>query len=111
MHYLVKDALDQIVDLRDPKRPASGAQRTYMEESASGFTARLREVAKNPKIIARLNAAIILARLATTGQGNAVDVLVEIIQDPKENDGVKLYALARVKGTLCLRARRQSIYG
>ena len=93
MHYLVKDALDQIVDLRNPKRPASGAQRTYMEEFGKRFTAHLREVAKNPKIIARLNAAIILARLATTGQGNAVDVLVEIIQDPKENDGVKLYAL------------------
>jgi hypothetical protein len=93
MHDLVKEALDQIVDLRDPKRPATAAQRTYMEEFGKRFTARLREVAKNPKIIARLNAAILLARLAAAGQESAVDVLVEIIQDPKENDGVKLYAL------------------
>lgn len=97
MHYLVKDAFDQIVDLRDPKKPATAAQRAYMEEFGKRFAACLREVAKNPKIIARLNAAMILARLAQAGQESAVDALVEIIQDPKENEGVKLYALRGVK--------------
>jgi hypothetical protein len=95
MHDLVKEALDQIVNVRDPKTTA--AQRTYMEEFGKRFTARLQEVVKNPKIIARLNAALILARLATAGQENAVDVLVEILQDPKENDGVKLHALRGIR--------------
>jgi hypothetical protein len=95
MHDLVKDAVEQIINVRDPKTTA--VQRTYMEEFGKRFTARLREVVKNPKIIARLNAAIVLARLAAAGQENAVDVLVEIIQDPKENDGVKLYALRGLK--------------
>ena len=64
-----------------------------MEEFGKRLTACLREVVKNPKVIARVNAAAILAQLARAGQDNAVDVLVEVLQDPKENDAVKLYAL------------------
>lgn len=97
MHDLVKEALEQIVDLRDPKKPPKPAERAYMEEFGKRFTACLREVVKNPKVIARVNAAIILAQLAKAGQENAVDVLVEILQDPKENDAVKLYALRGLK--------------
>lgn len=97
MHELVKEATDQILDLRDPKKPLTAAQRAYMEEFGKRLTACLHEVVKNPKIIARLNAAIILARLAETGQESAVDVLVEVLQDPKENDAVKLYALRGLK--------------
>ena len=102
MQVLVREALDQIVDLRDPKKPPSAGQRAYMEEFGKRFSACLREVAKNPKVIARLNAAIILARLAKAGTESAVDVLVEILQDPKENDGVKLYALRGLKEFLSL---------
>src|SRR5205814_1109271 len=82
-----------ILDLRDPKKPLSAGQRTFMEEFGKRLTTCLGEVVKNPKVIARVNAAMILARLvAATGQDSAVDLLVEIIRDPKENDGVKLYA-------------------
>ncbi|HLJ96811.1 MAG TPA: hypothetical protein VKU02_26795 [Gemmataceae bacterium] len=93
MHDLVREALEQIIDLRTPRKPPSAAERAYMEEFGKRFTACLREVAKNPKVIARVNAAVILAQLAKAGQDSAVDVLVEILQDPKETDGVKLFAL------------------
>jgi hypothetical protein len=93
MHDLVKEALDQIIDVRTPRKPPTPAEQAYMEEFGKRFTACLREVVKNPKVIARVNAAIILAQLARAGQDSAVDVLVEIIQDPKEGDAVKLYAL------------------
>jgi hypothetical protein len=93
MHDLVKEALDQIIDLRDPKKPATRAQQEYMKEFGKRFTSRLQEVVKNPKVIARMNAAIVLASLAASGQEDAVDVLVEVLQDPKENDAVKFYAL------------------
>jgi hypothetical protein len=93
MHDLVRQALDQIIDLRDPRKPATRAQQEYMKEFGKRFAARLQEVVKNPKVIARVNAAIILARLAKAGQEDAVNVLVEVLQDPKENDAVKLYAL------------------
>src|SRR5438552_9138584 len=102
MHDLVKEALDQIVDLRDPKKLSSAGQRANMEEFGKRLTACLREVAKNPKIIARVNAAVILAQLAKSGHESAVDVLVEILQDPKENDAVKLYALRGLKDTFAL---------
>jgi hypothetical protein len=97
MHELVREAAEQILDLRDTKRPPSAGQRVYMEEFGKRLTARLREVVKNPKVIARLNAAIILARLAEAGYEPALDVLAEVIQDPKENDGVKLYAFRGIR--------------
>jgi len=93
MHDLVKEAMDQIIDLRTPRKPPTAAERAYMEEFGKRLTVCLREVVKNPKVIARVNAAAILAQLAKAGQDNAVDVLVEILKDPKENDAVKLYAL------------------
>src|SRR5207302_1350086 len=72
--------------------------RAYMEEFGKRLTACLQEVVKNPKVIARLNAAVILARLAATGQENAVDVLVEILQEPNPKyEAVKLYALRGLK--------------
>src|SRR5207245_3888849 len=38
MHDLVKEALDQIIDLRDPKKPATRAQQEYMKEFGKRFT-------------------------------------------------------------------------
>jgi len=92
MHQLVKEALDQVLDPHDSHKPLNSQQQTFVEEFGKRFTERLHEVVKNPKPIARVNAASILARLAATGQEDAGDVLAEVIQDPKENDGVKLWA-------------------
>jgi hypothetical protein len=102
MRILVQQAVDQIIDLREPRKPATRAQQEYMKEFGKRFAARLHEVVKNPKIIARVNAAILLARLAKAGQEDVVDILAEVIQDPKEGDAVKLYALRGLKDFFAL---------
>jgi len=102
MHTIVKEALDQVLDPRDPRKTPTPQQQNFIEEFGKRFTDRLHEVVKNPKPIARVNAAIILARLAATGQENAGDVLAEVIQDPKENDGVKLWACFGLRDLLGL---------
>ena len=102
MHDLVRQAVDQIIDLRDPRKPATRAQQEYMKEFGKRFAARLHEVVKNPKIIARVNAALLLARLAKAGQEDILDILAEVVQDPKESDAVKLYALRGLKDFFAL---------
>jgi hypothetical protein len=100
MHYLVKEALDQIVDPR-VKAPTA-KQSEFKEEFDKRFVARLKEVVVNPKVIARVNAAMLLARLAATGTEEAVGVLADVIQDPKENDAVRLWALRGLKDFFAL---------
>jgi hypothetical protein len=102
MHDILKEALDQILDPRGQGgglagKPLNANQKLFIDEFGKRFAARLREVAKNPKVIARLNAAMVLAKLAATGQEDAAEVLTEIIQDGQENDGVKLYAFRGLK--------------
>src|SRR5919201_1254314 len=77
MHDLVREAFEQIIDPRDPRRPPNQQQLAFAEEFGPRFTRCLHQVVKNAKVIARLNAAIILARLAATGQEDAGDVLAE----------------------------------
>jgi hypothetical protein len=102
MHDLLKDALLQVIDPRDPNKKVSEAQLRFMEEFDKPFIKRLHEVVKNPKPIVRVNAAMVLAKLAATGQEDAVMILLEVIKDPKENDGVKLHAFKGVKDFLAL---------
>jgi hypothetical protein len=45
------------------------------------------------KPIAKVNVARVLARSAVLGQGELADVLVDLLQDANQNDGVKYYAL------------------
>src|SRR5581483_1460 len=75
MHSLVKDAWDQIVDPYDAKRPLNALQKSFAEEFNKRLALKLQEVVKNPKPIARVNAAILLAQLAKFGQEDAADVL------------------------------------
>ncbi len=100
VHDLCKDALDQIVDPHPGGRPASPALLTFKEEFEKRFVPRLQEVSKNPRVVARLNAAIILAKLAERGCEEAADVLVEIVKDPAENEGVKLWAFRGLRQLL-----------
>lgn len=53
----------------------------------------LRQVLQNDRAIARVNGARILARLAGTGQEEILDLLVEVLKDPKQGDAVKLWTL------------------
>jgi hypothetical protein len=96
MHDLLKDALEQVVDPRGARKPTEG-ELLFKEQFDKRFVARLQEVTKNPKPIARVNAAIVLARIAATGSEDAVAVLLDIVKDEKENDGIKLWAFRGIK--------------
>src|SRR5205807_192634 len=65
-HELVKQAESKIVDPRDTRRAPNANQLAFKEEFDKRMAARLAEVMRNPKPIARLNAAMILAHLAKT---------------------------------------------
>ena len=93
MHELVKQAVSKVVDPHDTRRSPNANQLTFKEEYDKRLISRLSEVMKNPKPIARVNAAMILTAIAATGQEAVIDTLLEIVQDPQENEGVKLYAL------------------
>jgi hypothetical protein len=90
MHDLLKEALEQVVDPHARKVPEEQLQ--FKEQFDKRFVARLQEVTKNPKPIARHNAVMVLARLAASGDEDAVAVLTDVVNDPKENDGIKLFA-------------------
>ncbi len=102
IHSLRDEGLKEIIDPNDPKTPLSGLKRTVAEEFNKRFAERLREVVKNPKPIARLNAAMLLARVAATGQEEAADALADVIRDPKENDGIKLWAVRGLRDFFAL---------
>ncbi|HEV3078311.1 MAG TPA: hypothetical protein VGY66_00970 [Gemmataceae bacterium] len=97
MHGLVKEAVSKIVDPNDRRRAPNANQIAFKEEFDKRLAARLAEVMRTSKVIARVNAAMILERLAATGDEEVVDILVETVQDPQENDGVKLFALRGLK--------------
>ncbi len=92
MHTLVKEGLEQILDPYSAKQPLGPQQKAFAEEFNKRLALKLQEVVKNPKPIARVNAAILLAQLAKVGQEDAADALADVILDPKENDGIKLWA-------------------
>jgi hypothetical protein len=50
--------------------------------------------------IVKLNAARILARLAELGQPELADDLIDVIRDPKENDGARYWALRGLRDLL-----------
>jgi hypothetical protein len=91
-------------------RPPKPEQQAFVEEFGKKLTARLAEVVKNRKKIARLNAAMVLARLAATGQEQAADVLAKVVADPKENDAVKLYALRGLRDIFALGQGENPVY-
>jgi hypothetical protein len=51
------------------------------------------EVLKTRKLIARINAARVLAKLAELGPPDLSDALVATLQDPDQNDAVKFYII------------------
>jgi hypothetical protein len=102
MQELRKEAEDQILDPNVPSKQLNAQQQAFKDAFEKRFVQRLHEVIKNPAAIARLNAAMVLAKLAKTGQEDAADVLIEVITDPKENDGIKLYAFRGVRDFFAL---------
>jgi hypothetical protein len=97
IHDLVRQALQQIVDPRDQRNAANANQLLFKEEFDKRLIERLNEVSRNPKPIVRVNAAMLLAHLAATGDEPATAVLADIIADPGEIDAVRLWAFRGLK--------------
>lgn len=70
---------------------------SVLKEFCKQLVVRLKEVMGNPRVIARVNGARCLALVAENGYEDVADVLVELLQDPKQSDGVKYYALVGLK--------------
>jgi hypothetical protein len=92
MTVLRKEALEPLWDLHDTKFPPTQQQAAFMSEYSKRFVARLHDVIKNPHLVARVNATMLLAAVAGKGYEEAADVLLEVIKDPAEKEAVKLWA-------------------
>jgi hypothetical protein len=99
MHTLVEEALRQI-PLPRPRQPLSEEQQNYLKVFGGLLQERVQEVLRDPQPIVRVNAVRLLAHLAAAGRQEVVDVLLALLKDPAENDGVKLFALRGLKSLL-----------
>lgn len=84
--------------LPDEKRLSGDAavkarQKKYLQEFGAELVKTIKEVLKNPVMIARINAARILARLGEVGVEESADAMVGILEDTNQIDAVKFYAL------------------
>ena len=102
MNLLVQET-SQVIRIPDPKKPFTPEQAEFMTAFSKTLTGQLRKVIKNDKPITRVNAARILAMLTRAEQEEAADVLVEVLKDPNESDGVKLWAARGLKDLLAAR--------
>ena len=100
LHSIYQEALDQIVDPR-VGRPSPNLLQ-FKEEFDKRFVKCLQEVSKNRRPAARINAVMILSKLADTGCEESADALAEVIKDPKENDGVKFAAFRGLRQLFAL---------
>lgn len=100
MNDLVNQAYEKLLlvpEIRG-KRGVKDEQKLYLKEFSKELTTCLREVlSNNGKPIVRVNAVRMLAGVAEAGQEEVADTLREIILNPKENDGIKLYAFRGFK--------------
>jgi hypothetical protein len=97
MYQIVDEALKQFAISENPAKPLGAAQQEYMKEFGKAMTKYLKRVVKNEKPITRVNAARLLSHLCKAGIDDSADVLIDVLKDPNENDGVKLYAARGLK--------------
>jgi hypothetical protein len=81
----------------DPSRSIQPNQQLYMHEFTTALIEPVERVLQNAKPIARINAAIVLARLGETGDETLVKPLLKILKDKNQNDAVKVWALRGLK--------------
>jgi hypothetical protein len=80
------------------KKEIKPEQEPFLKEYSKEFINCLREVlAKNPTLVVRVNTARLLAAVATAGQEEVADTCLDLINDPQENGGVKLWAFRALK--------------
>lgn len=96
-----------------PRRPGqpNTNQLEFVKLFGKELTKCLRDVfGRNSKPIVRVNAARMLALLAETEQEEVADTLVAVLQNPRESDGVKLYALRGLKVLFEAGSPEQSVF-
>jgi hypothetical protein len=97
--YDISTELFRVLVLPDPSRniQPNENQKRYMQEFTAALIEPIDRVLQNAKPIARINAAIVLARLGETGDEAVVKPLLKILNDNNQYDAVKLYALIGLK--------------
>jgi hypothetical protein len=93
---LVREAIRQVPEYRS-KRELEPNQQMFVDEFSKQLVTQIKAVLKSKWPISQINAAMILAHLGRVGFEEAADTMVEIINDPKQIDAVKLYALRGLK--------------
>lgn len=88
MQGLVQSAINELEANRREDRKVNEA----VQQFNTALLARLKEVLPNPRPIASIGAARILAHMAKLGQEEATDVLAEALNDKDMNDGTKFWA-------------------
>jgi hypothetical protein len=85
----------------EPGKPLKEEQKQYMREFAKALQPHIKKLLGNEKPIARVNAAMVLARLGETGLEEVAPFMCDVIEakdaDDAVADMVKLYALAGLK--------------
>ncbi len=92
----MKNLLDEAsksIPVPTPQKPLTDNQVRFLQEFGKPLVAAIKEVLNNERPIARVNAAIILARLGETGVNDFADAFCEVIGSNNYGDAVKLYAL------------------
>ena len=93
----ISQELFSLFVLPDPNRNIQQNQQLYMHEFTTALIPPVERVLQNAKPIARINAAIVLARLGETGDETVVKPLLKILKDKNQYDAVKFYALRGLK--------------
>lgn len=93
MYQITEEALRQIVVADSPTKKLTPTQEEYQKEFGKAMSRYMQKVVRNREPITRINAARILAQLARAGSEECADLLLEVLKDPNENDGVKLWAI------------------
>jgi hypothetical protein len=93
---LFREVSEQLPVL-NPGRPFSENQQAFLGEFCNQLLASIEEILPGQKVIVRVNAARILARIGEAGQESVADALLRVLEDPAESEAVKLYALRGLK--------------
>ncbi|MFL5342647.1 MAG: hypothetical protein ACJ8F7_21150 [Gemmataceae bacterium] len=105
---LVKQAADYLLVIENPQgstnpKRYSESQKDFIQAYGKACVANLRTVLGTPdkpskfEPFVRINACRLLATVARSGYEECADLAVEIIDNPKESDGVRYYCLQALK--------------
>jgi hypothetical protein len=98
MNQLIQQAY-QFIPVPDSRRRTelNPQQLRYIQEFSRPLVVHIKKVLQNPKPIARINAAMILARLGEAGPETLADAYREILADKNQIDAVKFHAVAGLR--------------